>query len=123
MRRVRRATWRSSTSTTRSARYRGSAAVCGSVPGGRDRCRSALPNAMSEAAHRCELRVPGREFGGGRARSWLGWNACCSPQRPVRQEVDIHYVVTSLKCSAQQLYENIHCQRGQMENLIKLHKA
>ena len=40
-----------------------------------------------------------------------------------RQEVDIRYVVTSLKGSAQHLYENIYCQRGQMENLIKLHKA
>jgi hypothetical protein len=41
----------------------------------------------------------------------------------LRQEVDIRYVVTSLKGSAQHLYENIYCQRGQMENLIKLHKA
>src|SRR5260221_5578197 len=41
----------------------------------------------------------------------------------MRQEVDIRYVVTSLKGSAQHLYENIYCQRGQMENLIKLHKA
>src|SRR5215831_10795512 len=41
----------------------------------------------------------------------------------IRQEVDIRYVVTSLKGSAQHLYENIYCQRGQMENLIKLHKA
>ena len=41
----------------------------------------------------------------------------------MRQEVDIRYVVTSLKGSAQQLYENVYCQRGQMENLIKLHKA
>ena len=39
------------------------------------------------------------------------------------QEVDIRYVVTSLKGSAQHLYEHIYCQRGQMENLIKLHKA
>ena len=31
--------------------------------------------------------------------------------------------VTSLDGSAQHLYENIYCQRGQMENLIKLHKA
>jgi hypothetical protein len=52
----------------------------------------------------------------------------CSPQ-PVagetgmRQEVDIRYVVTSLGGSAQHLYENVYCQRGQMENLIKLHKA
>src|SRR5256885_16017168 len=41
----------------------------------------------------------------------------------MRQEVDIRYVVTSLKGSAQHLYENLYCQRGQMENLIKLHKA
>jgi Transposase DDE domain. len=41
----------------------------------------------------------------------------------MRQEVDIRYVVTSLKGSAQHLYQNVYCQRGQMENLIKLHKA
>jgi hypothetical protein len=41
----------------------------------------------------------------------------------MRQEVDIRYVVTSLKGSARHLYENVYCQRGQMENLIKLHKA
>ena len=41
----------------------------------------------------------------------------------MRQEVDIRYVVTSLKGSAQYLYEDVYCQRGQMENLIKLHKA
>jgi hypothetical protein len=41
----------------------------------------------------------------------------------MRQEVDIRYVVTSLKGSARHLYENIYCQRGQMENLIKLHKT
>jgi Transposase DDE domain group 1 len=39
------------------------------------------------------------------------------------QEVDIRYVITSLKGSAQYLYENVYCQREQMENLIKLHKA
>jgi hypothetical protein len=41
----------------------------------------------------------------------------------MRQEVDIRYVVTSLKGSAQYLYEDVYCQRGQMENLIKLHKS
>ena len=41
----------------------------------------------------------------------------------MRQEIDIRYVVTSLKGTAQHLYENVYCQRGQMENLIKLHKA
>jgi hypothetical protein len=41
----------------------------------------------------------------------------------MRQEIDIRYVVTSLAGSARHLYENVYCQRGQMENLIKLHKA
>jgi hypothetical protein len=41
----------------------------------------------------------------------------------MRQEVDIRYVVTSLEGSAQHLYEKVYCQRGQMENLIKLHKT
>jgi hypothetical protein len=41
----------------------------------------------------------------------------------IRQEVDIRYIVTSLAGSPQHLYEKIYCQRGQMENLIKLHKA
>jgi hypothetical protein len=41
----------------------------------------------------------------------------------LRQEVDIRYVVTSLAGSAQHLYEDVYCRRGQMENLIKLHKA
>src|SRR5439155_4623185 len=41
----------------------------------------------------------------------------------MRQEVDIRYVVTSLQGSARHLYENVYCQRGQMENLIKLHKT
>jgi hypothetical protein len=41
----------------------------------------------------------------------------------MRQEVDIRYVVTSLKGNPRHLYEDVYCQRGQMENLIKLHKA
>ena len=41
----------------------------------------------------------------------------------MRQEVDIRYVVTSLAGDPQYLYEQVYCQRGQMENLIKLHKA
>jgi hypothetical protein len=41
----------------------------------------------------------------------------------MRQEVDIRYVVTSLKGPAERLYEEDYCGRGQMENLIKLHKA
>jgi hypothetical protein len=47
------------------------------------------------------------------------------PNEPgcMRQEVDTRYVVTSLAGNAQHLYQDHYCQRGQMENLIKLHKA
>ena len=41
----------------------------------------------------------------------------------MRQEVDIRYVMTSLTGDPQHLYEEVYCKRGQMENLIKLHKA
>ena len=41
----------------------------------------------------------------------------------MREEVDSRDIVASLEGSAQHLYEDVHCQRGQMENLIKLHKA
>src|SRR5260370_27738144 len=41
----------------------------------------------------------------------------------MRQEVDIRYVVTSLKGRAEYLYEDVYCGRGQMESLIKLHRA
>jgi len=41
----------------------------------------------------------------------------------MRQEVDVRYVVTSLTGNPRHLYEDEYCQRGQMENLIKLHKA
>jgi Transposase DDE domain group 1 len=41
----------------------------------------------------------------------------------MRQEVDIRYVVTSLNGLAQYLYDDVYCERGQAENLIKLHKA
>jgi len=72
--------------------------------------------------------------GHGRAKWWRGSNARCSltPERPRQpacailrqaQEVDIRYVVTSLKGGAEHPYEDVYCRRGQMENLIKLHKA
>jgi hypothetical protein len=41
----------------------------------------------------------------------------------MRQEIDIRYVVTSLDGDPERLYEGVYCQRGQAENLIKLHKA
>jgi hypothetical protein len=48
-----------------------------------------------------------------------------TPDNPdaLRQEIDVRYVVTSLDGDAERLYEGVYCQRGQAENLIKLHKA
>ena len=48
-----------------------------------------------------------------------------TPDNPqaMRQEIDIRYVVTSLDGDAERLYDGVFCQRGQAENLIKLHKA
>jgi Transposase DDE domain group 1 len=47
------------------------------------------------------------------------------PNEPgyMRQEVDIRYAATSLAGDPRRLYEDVYCKRGQMENLIKLHKA
>ena len=39
------------------------------------------------------------------------------------QGLDIRYVVTTLPGAAQHFYGTIYCERGQAENLIKLHKA
>jgi hypothetical protein len=41
----------------------------------------------------------------------------------MRQEIDVRYIVTSLDGDPERLYEGVYCQRGQAENLIKLHKA
>ena len=41
----------------------------------------------------------------------------------MRQEIDVRYVVTTLDGDAERLYEGVYCQRGQAENMIKLHKS
>ena len=48
-----------------------------------------------------------------------------TPEDPkaMRQVIDVRYVVTSLDGDPQRLYEGVYCQRGEAENLIKLHKA
>ncbi len=58
-------------------------------------------------------------------RRVVAWLECSllPGENGMRQEVEIRYVVTWLKGSPRHLYENIYCHRGQMENLIKLHKA
>ena len=41
----------------------------------------------------------------------------------MHQEIDVRYVVTWLVGEPERLYEGVYCQRGQAENLIKLHKV
>jgi hypothetical protein len=43
--------------------------------------------------------------------------------KAMRQTIDVRYVVTSLEDDPERLYEGVYCQRGEAENLIKLHKA
>ena len=96
-----------------------------STPWQRDRGQSALfiDEQKAEAAHLCELPVPGRQLeAAAQGRGAAGVLAAAGADG-MRQEVDIRYVVTSLKGSARHLYETVYCQRGQMENLIKLHKT
>ena len=45
------------------------------------------------------------------------------PEARCKVEIDIRYVVTTLEGDAERIYEGVYCQRGQAENLIKLHKA
>jgi len=41
-----------------------------------------------------------------------------------KKGADVRYVVTNLtKGTAQRLYENVYCARGQAKNLIKRHKS
>jgi hypothetical protein len=58
-----------------------------------------------------------------RARSWDKSRKVVARIEATAQGLDIRYVVTSLPGRAQDLYEAVYCERGQAENLIKLHKT
>jgi hypothetical protein len=57
------------------------------------------------------------------AKSWDKPRKVVARIEATAQGLDIRYVVTSLPGRAQDLYEAVYCERGQAENLIKLHKA
>ncbi|MGH7057882.1 MAG: IS1380 family transposase [Acetobacteraceae bacterium] len=57
------------------------------------------------------------------AKSWSKERRMIARIEATRQGLDIRYVVTSLKGTAQHLYEAVYCGRGQAENFIKWHKA
>jgi hypothetical protein len=57
------------------------------------------------------------------AKSWDKPRKVVARIEASAQGLDIRYIVTSLPGAAQYLYETVYCERGQAENLIKLHKA
>ena len=57
------------------------------------------------------------------AKSWDKPREVVARLEATAQGLDIRYVVTSLPGKAQYLYETVYCERGQAENLIKLHKT
>ena len=59
-----------------------------------------------------------------RAGSWNTERRACARIEATMLGLDIRYVVTSLTGrSAEYVYDTLYCERGQAENLIKLHKA
>ena len=57
------------------------------------------------------------------AASWTAGRRVIARFEATTQGFDARYIVTSLTGEAQHLYENVYCQRGQAENLIKMHKV
>lgn len=58
------------------------------------------------------------------AKSWKIERRVAARIEATRLGLDIRYVVTNIKTgTAQWLYADLYCQRGQAENLIKLHKT
>ncbi len=59
-----------------------------------------------------------------RAKSWKTERRACARIEATTLGLDIRFVVTSLSArSAEHIYDTLYCERGQAENLIKMHKA
>ena len=59
-----------------------------------------------------------------RAKSWKRDRRACARIEATTLGLDIRFVVTSLAAkSAEYIYDTLYCERGQAENLIKMHKA
>ncbi len=59
-----------------------------------------------------------------RAKSWKTERRACARIEATTLGLDIRFVVTSLaERSAEYIYDTLYCERGQAENLIKMHKA
>lgn len=59
-----------------------------------------------------------------RAKSWKTERRACARIEATVRGLDIRFVITSLTGgSAEYAYDTLYCQRGQAENLIKMHKG
>lgn len=59
-----------------------------------------------------------------RAKSWNTERRACARIEATTLGLDIRFVVTSLTGrSAEYIYDTLYCERGQAENLIKMHKS
>jgi len=57
-------------------------------------------------------------------KSWKVGRRVCARIEATELGLDIRYVVTNIATgSAEHIYDTLYCARGQMENLIKLHKS
>ena len=58
------------------------------------------------------------------AKSWKVERRVCARIEATELGLDIRYVVTNIaNGSPEYIYDTLYCARGQMENLIKLHKS
>lgn len=58
------------------------------------------------------------------AKSWKKERRACARIEATTLGLDIRFVVTNIETgSAERIYDTIYCERGQAENLIKMHKA
>ena len=58
------------------------------------------------------------------AKSWRAERRVCARIEATQLGLDIRYVVTNIaNGSPEHIYDTLYCARGQMENLIKLHKS
>ena len=58
------------------------------------------------------------------AKSWRAERRVCARIKATELGLNIRYVVTNIAAgSAEHIYDTLYCARGQMENLIKLHKS
>jgi Transposase DDE domain group 1 len=57
-------------------------------------------------------------------KSWKGERPVCARIEATELGLDIRFVVTNItNGSAEHIYDTLCCARGQMENLIELHKS